>query len=208
MKMKTVFQLLFLCLVAALFLTGCTGLSGVGDGRMAAWKDVRTAEEGTKQEFLKTKQEEIKAKKSDGTTQNPTMKLTAYDENGKVVSTAEMDLQPMLAELGLGKEVHTYGVDLEKTAIPKGQIAETLNSAGDAATSVAGAPAVLSYAIINGVTKAVNGRGTTTIDAEEVTISDSLNDTEVRATGEGNAVSADQSKDSSSTEIPKATVEG
>ncbi len=96
-------------------LSGCvTGLSNLGDGRQTAWKEVKKDEEKTKQEFLKTKQEEFKASAARKTIQNPTMKLTAYGTNGEVVSIAEMDLQPVLAELGLGKRDDTYGITLAR----------------------------------------------------------------------------------------------
>ncbi len=184
---------------AILALSGCASMSSLGDGRMDSWKEVRQAEETTKQEYLRAKQAEFKSRQSQQLQQNPTLKLTAYGKDGRVVSVAEMDLQPVIAELGLGDKGGTsYGVDLNKTPVPKGQMESVIDSVGGAAAQIANTPAVAIGATAYALSKAGADKGDVTINGETVTNNDSFNNPEVRATGSGNVVNYDKTDNCSS----------
>jgi len=180
----------FLVVLTAVALSACSGFE-LGDGRMDAWKEVRKSEEATKQEFLKTKATEIQAELK-GTKQNPTLKLTTYSKDGRKTGEAEMDLQPVLAELGIGKGAlaYTYGVDLKKTDAPEGQISETFGSVGKAAKDIGNTPAAIigtsGYFIREILSEA---EGNTNIQGDTVTLDGSLNRSEVHATGQKNSAS-------------------
>lgn len=164
-------------------LTGCGGF--IGDGRMDAWKNVRQAEETTNQKFLEAKKVELE-KKPAAAKQNPTLKLTAYDQTGKVVSTAEMDLQPVIAEITGGKKTaDTYGVNLTKTDIPKGEFAENAEAGGNAIAKVASSPGTIALGITYNERKRAQDTGDTNIKADTVNLENSLNRTEAHNLGTG-----------------------
>jgi len=198
------FMVFSITLVAFLIsLSGCSGL--LGDGRMDAWKEVRRNEEATKQEFLKTKQAEIGKEKPK---QNPTMKLTTYDQNGKVVSTAEMDLQPVIAEITGGKKDDgTYGINISETPAPKGESAENIAAAGVTAEKILNSPAAVGTVVGVSVGAALRetGGGGAKINGETINVDDSFNRSESKALGYGNTVSGSLSTDKSNkTELAEA----
>ncbi len=205
--MKRVFGLLqtaaLILLIAVL--TGCTEMSSLGDGRMTAWKEVRKSEEATKQEFLRTKQAEFQNKTTNA--QRPTLSLKTYDDQGRVTGQADMDLQPMFAELGLKKEGDTYGVSITATPQPKGQIAESLDAAGGTAVGVLSAPGTVVYATAKGITAGLKetGGGGTKINAETVDINESFNKAESHNLGSGSAAA---STSTGGTASPAAEVAG
>lgn len=196
-------RVLLVQLLLAVFLvvgfSGCAFLGG-DDGRMQAAKDIRVEEERTKQEFLKTRQTEIKAEKGQDVKRNPTVKTTAYDENGKVVAVTEVDLQPALAELGLNKtgKGDTYGVELSTTPLPKGQTAETIEASTGLVAEVGRSPGTLVYATGLGIGRALKETGGgTNVNGETVNIGDSFNRADNRAIGSGNSVSGAMTTDKS-----------
>jgi hypothetical protein len=181
---------------AILVLSGCGSI--MGDGRMEAWKDVRKSEEATKQEVLKVKQIEKQAKPV--RTQNPTLKLTAYDQTGKIVSVAEMDLQPVVAEITGGKDDDTYGLTISETPMPQSETAENLAAAGNAAGKVLNSPAAVGGVVGASVGAALRetGGGGARINGETVSIGDSFNRSDTKAIGSSNNVSGTLSTDKSS----------
>lgn len=180
-------KIIVLLLVAAVFgLSGCGGF--MGDGRMENWKAVEEKKEETKQKFLETKKTELQTQK-DKTLQKPTMKLTAYGPDGKVVSIAEMDLQPVIAEITGKKNDDTYGVDLSPTQVPRGEIAENLDAAGNLIQKTGNTPAAVAGTTGYFVAKVAQGAtGNIDIKADTVEINDSLNKVENHATGQGNTI--------------------
>lgn len=179
--MKTI-SLLF-CMLLCFALSGCGGF--LGDGRMEAWKDVRKEEEKTRQKFLEAKKVELENKKP-AASQNPTLKLTAFDADGRVTSTAEMDLQPVIAEITGGKKTSdTYGVNLAKTDMPTGEFAENAEAGGNALAKVASSPGTVAIAMSYNERKRADDSGDTTMQAETITVNDSLNRTETHNTGAG-----------------------
>ncbi len=199
--MKRFLMFLFLILMV-LPLTGClSSFSGLGDGRMDAWKDVRVAEEKTFQEEEKTEQARLNFKSGARLKQNPTLKLTSYDAEGNVTGQAEMDLQPMFAELGLdsgkGKATHR-----PKTPIPKGQIAESFDSVGNIVEKVGDAPAVIAGVTARGIREALKeSGGGPQINGESIVKDGSFNDIESHATGSGNTADGSFVLDKSTTEF-------
>ena len=188
-------------LVLSFLFSGCAILGG-DDGRMQAAKEIRVEEEKTKQEVLKTRQAELQTKQGQETTRNPTVKTTAYDENGKVVAVTEVDLQPALAELGLNKsgQGDTYGVELSTTPLPRGQAAETIEASTGLVAEVGRAPGTLVYATGLGIGRALKETGGgTKINGETVNIGDSFNRADNRALGSGNSVSGAMTTDKSQT---------
>lgn len=195
--MKRMFLQLFLVVMTVWF-SGCAFLGG-DDGRMQATKDIRVAEEKTKQEVLKTRQAEVNAKQGQAR-RNPTIKTTAYDDQGKVVAVTEVDLQPALAELGLNKsgQGDTYGVELTTTPLPRGQAAETIEASTGLVAEVGRAPGTLVYATGLGIGRALKETGGgTNINGETVNIGDSFNRSETTTLGEGNTVSSALTTDKS-----------
>lgn len=185
--------------------SGCA-LIGGDDGRMQATKEIRVEEEKTKQEVLKTRQAEISAEKGQNVKRSPTVKTTAYDDNGKIVAVTEVDLQPALAELGLNKagKGDSYGVELTTTALPKGQTAETIEATTGLVAEVGNAPGTLVFATSQGIGRALKetGGGGARINGETITVSDSFNRAETSALGSSNSVSGALSTDKSqSTEL-------
>ncbi len=169
--------------ICAVTLGGCGGF--IGDGRMEAWKTVRQEEEKTSQAFLEAKKVELQKEKTAGK-QNPTMKLTAYDQTGRIVSTAEMDLQPMVAEITGGKKTNdTYGVTLNKTDMPRGEFAENAEAGGNAVAKVASAPGTIAIGMSYNERKRASDSGDTSIQADTVNLDNALNRTEAHNTGTG-----------------------
>lgn len=167
----------------AVALSGCGGF--LGDGRMEAWRDVRKEEEKTSQTFLEAKKVELQAKDKPGK-QNPTLKLTAFDQSGRPVSTAEMDLQPLFAEISPGKKTtDTYGVQLTKTEMPKGEFAENAEAGGKAISQVASAPGTIALGITYNERKRAQDSGDTSIVADTVNLDNSLNRAESHNIGTG-----------------------
>lgn len=200
-------RLILLLISACLALSGCAGF--MGDGRMEAWKDVRKSEETTKQEVLKTKQIE-KQNEGKKVQQNPTLKLTSYDTAGKVVSTAELDLQPVIAEITGGKkDVDTYGIKVEETPMPKGEVAENLLAAGNASEKILNSPVAAGAVVGASVGAAIRETGGgTKINGETVNINESFNRQDNKALGSGNTVSGSHVQDKSSEAIvPEALPE-
>ena len=200
-------RMLFLMMLSmmAASLSGC--LSITDDGRMQAAKEIRVEEEKTKQEVLKTRQAEVNARQGQETRRNPTVKTTAYDEQGKVVAVTEVDLQPALAELGLNKagKGDTYGVELTTTPLPKGQTAETIEATTGLVAEVGQAPGTLVYATGQGIGRALKETGGgTNVSGETINIGDSFNRSETKALGEGNTVSGALSTDKSQKSEPAA----
>jgi hypothetical protein len=156
--------------VVVFLLALAMGAGGCGvfgdDGRMDAWKDVQKEKEKTKQELLKTKQEEFKAGKgqSDVKKRNPTLKVTTKDSADKDV-VIEMDMAPSIAAAtghSPDGDDNIYGVDVKETPMPKGAVAEGLDAAGNAVTKVANAPAVVvgaTGAVVAGALKETGGGG-------------------------------------------------
>jgi hypothetical protein len=174
-------------IVSILLMPGCG--SWFGDGRMDSWERVRALEEKTNQAFLQVKHEELKLKKEVQGEQNPTLKMTSYDKQGNVTSVAEMDLQPLIAEITGGQNKNdTYGVDLKKTEMPKGEFAENALAIGDGATKLAGAPAVLTGTALYMTKETVQAMPQGNTFGDNATIDSSFNRAEVHATGEGNTV--------------------
>jgi hypothetical protein len=178
--------LFLLLLVLVMALVGCSSISGIGDGRMEAWKAVKVAEETTKQSFLETKRVELSVQRVGE--QNPTLKLSSYDAVGTKTAEAEMDLQPLFAELGLGKDDSTYGVKLDSTPLPTGQIAETIGAAGSAVVGAAQTPTSVVLAAAYGMGRGIKeaGGGSTNLHAENMDIDSSFNKADASAVG-GNA---------------------
>jgi len=178
-----------IALLLALFgLAGClSSLGGGGVGRFESFRDVRNAEEATKRELLKTKQEEFKARQNNKN-DNPTLRVTTQDSAGRPV-IAEMYLAPTIeAVVGHKGNNDTYGIDISTTAMPKGAVAESLDSAG-----MAGERILNTSSAVIGVTGAAvvgaireTGGGGTHINGETINTHDSFNRSEVHATGEGN----------------------
>ncbi|MBU1566686.1 MAG: hypothetical protein KJ630_13795 [Proteobacteria bacterium] len=183
--MKSIFWLM---LLAVCLLAGCGVLD---DGRMAAHKDIRVAEEKTKQGVLQTRREEISAKKTPAKA-NPTFKSTTYDQTGKIVAVTEMDLQPLFAELGQGKdEAGTYGVELKTTETPKGQTAEAITAATGFVAEAGSAPATIVYTTGKGIGMALKEtNGGTKITGESINIDGAFNRADNTAIGSGNSVTS------------------
>lgn len=198
---------IFLFMISAtLILSGCGGI--MGDGRMEAWKDVRKSEEATKQELLKVKQIERQARPEKA--QNPTLKLTAYDQSGKVASVAEMDLQPLVAEItGGAKDDDAYGVTISETPMPQSETAENLAAASNAAGKVLNSPAAVGTVVGASVGAALRetGGGGAKINGETINVGDSFNRSDTKAIGSSNNVSGALSTDKSqSTELAEVPV--
>lgn len=199
MLLKSIKSLVEACIVFLLLAAMLSSCGVIDDGRMAATKDIRVAEEGTKQELLKTKQAALSAKKTGKKANNPTLKTTTYDQAGKVVAVTEMDLQPMIAELGLNKEdTATYGVELTSTKLPPGQMAENITAASGFVAEVGGAPATIIYTTGKGIGAALKETGGgTKITGDEINIDGSFTRNDNTAIGEGNAITSGFSLDRS-----------
>lgn len=207
--MKRMLSVMLLLVVVMVF-SGCA-LIGGDDGRMQAAKEIRVEEEKTKQEVLKTRQADVNARQGHQAMRNPTVKTTAYDEQGKVVATTEVDLQPALAELGLNKpgKGDTYGVELTTTPLPKGQTAETIEATTALVAEVGHAPGTLVFATSQGIGRALKetGGGGAKINGETINVGDSFNRVETSALGSSNSVSGALSTDKSqSTELAELPI--
>lgn len=119
-------------LVALFLLTGC--LATKSPEKWAAIKDIRVAEEGTKQEFLKTKKAELEVESEKA----PSVSIDSKDEMLIYVLG-----QAIQALAGRDKKPDHYGLNLQTTPFPKSDIAEIIEATGDAAVKVGNTPTAL-----------------------------------------------------------------
>ena len=171
----------------ALSLTGC--LAGYDDGRQAAHKEIRVAEETTTQKFLETKKAEVEADKNKR--QNPTLKITNYAPDGITVSSMiEADVAPSIEAATGGKKYDSnYGADLARSKAPVGEVAENLDAGGRLIVGAASSPGGVVYATAKGVSRGIkeSGGGGTHIVADEANISGSYNQTDSTNIGSGSS---------------------
>lgn len=149
------------CAVTCLMVNGCGGMD---QQRWDAWKEIEVS-----------RNQAIQEKKDNGGIQ-----LSFTDSGGKPVN--------------FSVKFPDFGSVCEKrntvSPMPKGMVAEALESTGYLIREVGHAPATLIWATGEAIVGVMaSGGGGTKIDAEEVSITDSFNDTNINATGEGNSSS-------------------
>jgi len=197
-------RIMSLVLLVGLVVGGLTGCGAFfGDGRMKEWSAVRKEEEKTKQEVAKAIGREADAKKQSTNTRNPTLKLTSYDKDGKVTSTAEMDLQPVVAEITGGRANYAASsIPLNSTPIPKGEFAENFEAGAEGTAKVLSSPGTIALGITYNERKRNENSGKNTINGETVNIEDSLNKVEEHATGYGNQLNHQGTADPTVVQVP------
>lgn len=187
-----------IALLALTSISGC-GMIGSGDNdRWTEWKEVRVAEEETKQAHLQAIQNR---------TASPTVTITSQDSAGKPVIVS-LDLAPVIqAATGRGQSL---GVDITTTALPEGGLAESIRAVGGAAKDILSTPTATAFtvgAVISGALSETGGGGTH-INGETVTATDSFNREEIHATGDGNtAYSIGRSESESHEEVVTSETE-
>jgi hypothetical protein len=129
------FYAVFLC--CSLFLSSC-GL--LDDGRMAAWENVRTKEEETKQKILSLREKELAGTPGEDV---PTLTVTTRDSKGQPVQVT-MNIIPLLRTMIMAMSRNdAYGISTTSTDQPKGQTSESLNATAKVIKEIGSSPASL-----------------------------------------------------------------
>lgn len=191
--------ILFLTLLLVCPVMGGCGLLSNGSGdRWEAVKEIRQAEEATKQEYLRTRAAEFVAHKEQGAT----LAITTMDSAGRPV-VVSMDLAPVIRAAVGPNSNDMYGVAIANTELPDGAVAESIRAFGGAAKDILSTPTATAFAVgsvINGALSETGGGGTH-INGDTINTDDSFNDTNVYATGSGNTASASGRQESQETTV-------
>jgi len=126
-------------LCSSLLVSGC-GL--LDDGRMAAWENVRTKEEETKQKILALREKELAGTPGE---EVPTLTVTTRDSKGQPVQVT-MNIIPLLRTMILAMSRNdAYGVTASSAVQPVGQTSESLNATTKVIKEIGSAPASLIF---------------------------------------------------------------
>jgi hypothetical protein len=126
-------------LCCSLLLSSC-GL--LDDGRMAAWENVRTKEEETKQKIVALREKELAGTPGE---EVPTLTVTTRDSKGQPVQVT-MNIIPLLRTMILAMSRNdAYGITTTSTTQPTGQTSESLNATAKVIKEIGSAPVSLVF---------------------------------------------------------------
>lgn len=190
--------------LAAMVLAGCTqfqaesplyGSATGSNDRHAVWMEIRKSEEAAKADIAKAKAASMA---------NATMTMTTMDSAGQPV-TATMNLAPLLWVIQ--GDQHQ-----PQTPMPKGVIAESIDSAGDLLGRVVSSPAavagVTAYGVVQGIKYAeendtgdtVTTTTTTTSTGDTITSGDVTTSGDAVTSGDVTTMTSEEATTSTATE--------
>jgi hypothetical protein len=109
---------------------------------MAAWENVRTKEEETKQKILDLREKELNGTPGE---EVPTLTVTTRDSKGEPVQVT-MNIIPLLRTMIMAMSRNdAYGITTTSTSQPKGQTSESLNATAKVIKEVGSAPVSLVF---------------------------------------------------------------
>jgi hypothetical protein len=175
-------------LCCSLLLSSC-GL--LDDGRMAAWENVRTKEEETKQKIVALREKELAGTPGE---EVPTLTVTTRDSKGQPVQVT-MNIIPLLRTMILAMSRNdAYGITTTSTTQPNGQTSESLNAAAKVIKEIGSAPA--SMVLLTG--EVINNASKDKMSADEININS--NNTSSAKTVNAAAEKTDSADTSSTTD--------